>query len=656
MTGNTNPNNYKNSGKTDDIDLISFDRRKRSNEIRMNEEYEREKRRREIMKRRKQERIRRAKIARIKALCMLGVIALGLIVAVIGIIVGIVKAVKNAGDDTGNIPDNTVSVEETNLVSEFLQYDGYFYTQKQNDFLATSEKMLKNYTLSDANTPILPTTDKTYKYDELSERYMFLTDTGSYTQFRETVKSTPIFSNGYIWSEEKSMKSTITGGYMYDTNTSFITAVANICLAEGSASFLYETDNDAQPNKDKSKGMTVGQKLEAAVAYLFDGNTTDGGLKFDTISSLCYIHTEANNGTSSGVPSNKWFNFRFGYLDAYTNISFNKAMISLSKLYSLMGENDKADQYASVAKQHASAFNDRFWNEITQRYIGCIDKNNVSYDYGFTFLNLEAIEAGLADEAKAQAIFSWLDGERIIETDTSKGEDIYKYGFAPRNTTVPAEDNWWDYLGGTLPLSTAGGFDKYYQNGGVSLYTAYYDIIARYENGDKQGALDRISTLIEEYNKTGFAIGYDESVYDVTSNALSGLAPTALMKTFFGISTDGFTLSIVPDISLIPSATQEAADSTFNSPYGVSDIHFANNKYGVLYDDANVYITAENSAPVRLKIGLPKTDLSYELVAVNENLEVSRVPVTPEEDGTVLISAEFGNKSYLKLVPVKAKK
>ena len=167
--------------------------------------------------------------------------------------------------------------------------------------------------------------------------------------------------------------------------------------------------------------MTVGQKLEAAVAYLFDGNTTDGGLKFDTISSLCYIHTEANNGTSSGVPSNKWFNFRFGYLDAYTNISFNKAMVSLSKLYALIGENDKADQYAAVAKQHASAFNDRFWNETTQRYIGCIDKNNVSYDYGFTFLNLEAIEAGIADEAKAQAIFSWLDGERII--DPFHGQD-----------------------------------------------------------------------------------------------------------------------------------------------------------------------------------------------------------------------------------------
>ncbi len=656
MTGNNNPNSYRNSGKTDDIDLISFDRRKRSNEIRMNEDYEREKRRRQILKRRRQERIRRAKIARIKALCMLAVIGIGLIVAVIGIIVGIVKAVKNAGDDTNDIPDNTVSIEETTLVSEFLQYDGYLYTEKQNDFLETSEKMLKNYTLSDASTPILPTTDKIYKYDELSERYMFLTDSGSYAQFRENVKSTPIFSNGYVWSEAASMKSTITGGYMYDTNTSFITAVANICLAEGSSSFLYETDNDAQPSKDKSKGMTVGQKLEAAVSYLFDGNTTDGGLKFDTISSLCYIHTEANNGTSSGTPSNKWFNFRFGYLDAYTNISFNKAMTSLSKLYALMGENDKADQYASVAKQHASAFNDRFWNESTQRYIGCVDKNNVSYDYGFTFLNLEAIEAGIADSAKAEAIFLWLDGERIIENDTSKGEDIYKYGFAPRNTTVQAEDNWWDYLGGTLPLSTAGGYDKYYQNGGASLYTAYYDILARYESGDKQGALDRITALIEEYNKTGFAIGYDESVYDVTSNALSGLVPTALLKTFLGVSTDGFTLSIVPDISLIPSATTQGADSTFNSPYGISGIHFANNTYGVLYDDSNVYITAQSSAPVRLKIGLPRTDLSYELVAVNENLEISRIPVTTEEDGTVLVSAEFGNKSYLKLEPVKTKK
>ena len=40
---------------SDEIDLISFDRHKRAEEIRMNEEYQREKRRREMAARRRAE-------------------------------------------------------------------------------------------------------------------------------------------------------------------------------------------------------------------------------------------------------------------------------------------------------------------------------------------------------------------------------------------------------------------------------------------------------------------------------------------------------------------------------------------------------------------------------------------------------------------------
>lgn len=642
--------------KTDDIDLVSFDRRKRSNEIRMNEEFERERRRREILKRRKQERIRRAKIARMKAMCLLGVIAIGILFAIIGIIVGIVKAFSGPDKPVDIVVQNAVSAEETAFVENFLQYNGYFYSEKQNDFLVTAEKMISGITLSDSTTSFPAISNKINEYGELVERYMFLDNSESYTKLRDAVKSTPIFSNGYVWTEAESMKSTLTGGYMYDTNTSFITAVANICLYEGSTAFLYETDTDARPNKDISRGMTVKEKLELAVSYLFDGNTTEGGIKFDTISSLCYIHTAENSGTSSGMPSNRWFNFRFGYLDAYTNISFNKAMTALSKLYALMGDADKSNEYASCAKQHAEAFNNRFWYENSGRYLGCYDKNNIIYDYGFTFLNLEAISAGIADEEKTKSILSWLDGERIVSTtyDVSKGEDIYYYGFAPRNTTVPARDDWWDYLGGKLPLSTSGGYDKYYQNGGVSLSTAYYDIMARYLSGDKQGAIDRLTALADEYKETGFLIGYDNAVYDVKANALSGLAPTAIIKTFFGVSTDGFALSIVPDTDLIPQKTAEEKESTFNNPYGLSGICFAGNKYGVVYDGSCVYITAEKNAPVRLKIGVAGDATSYELVFVEGGLEVSKISL-PVENGTVEISAEFGNNSYLKLIPEKNK-
>lgn len=105
---------------SDEIDLISFDRHKRAEEIRMNEEYEREKRRRAMAARRRAERIRQAKINRLKAMALLAVIGIGALFIVIGVITAIVKFVFSSHDnDQPVVPDNTVSAEETALLQGF---------------------------------------------------------------------------------------------------------------------------------------------------------------------------------------------------------------------------------------------------------------------------------------------------------------------------------------------------------------------------------------------------------------------------------------------------------------------------------------------------------------------------------------------------------
>ena len=37
-----------------------------------------------------------------------------------------------------------------------------------------------------------------------------------------------------------------------------------------------------------------------------------------------------------------------------------------------------------------------FWNEDRGRFVACIDIDGAAHDYGFTFLNLEAIYYGFA--------------------------------------------------------------------------------------------------------------------------------------------------------------------------------------------------------------------------------------------------------------------
>ena len=643
---------------SDEIDLISFDRHKRAEEIRMNEEYQREKRRREMAARRRAERIRQAKINRLKAMALLAVIGIGALFIVIGVITAIVKfAFSSHDNDQPVVPDNTVSAEETALLQGFSAGTGTLYSLQDNAFFASAGNLIDGVALSQNSALNIPlNTVKIYEFGELSERLGMFSTNEAFENFKKSVKNAPIFSNGYVWTEMENIKSSYTESYFYDTNTSFISAVANICLWEADSAFLSEIDEDLQPKLDNSQGMTVLQKLDLAVNYLFDGKTTDGGLKYDSISGLVYIHTDTNNGTSNGLPSNKWYNFRFGYLDAVTNVSFNRAMQDLSALYEFLGQQDQADKYAQIAERNAQAFNEKFWDAEKQRYIGCFDKNGTSYDYGFVFLNLEAIEVGIADKEKQDAIFTWLNGERLIESDTSKGSDIYAYGFAPRNTTVPAQDKWWDYLGGNLPLSAAGGYNQYYQNGGASLYTEYYDIMARAESGRTAEAYNRMLTLATAY-AVGSLASSDSAACSISSNALSGLTPTAILRTLFGLDTDGIRLYISPDTQMLDLASAgnsagnstEASASTARSTYGVRGIGFAKNTYGFLFDGDTVYITAVSKKPVRISIGSLQPNTEYELVTVEGRLETETAKFTSDNAGVVEITADFGSTSYVKL-------
>ena len=251
-----------NTTHTDEIDIISFDRRKRAEQIRQNADADRERRRIQQMQKRREERLRRLKIERIKRLCLLVVMAVGALFILIGVISVIVKASLSDSNDTPAVVDNKVSAEETQLIANFSSFDGLVFTDTSNTYLATAGKMISDIAMSIENSASAPASStKISEFGEISERYALFSTTDAYLQFREQVKNAPIFSNGYIWSETDNIKSSLTDGYMYDTNTSYIIAVTNICLAEGSTAFLSEYDTDAEPRRDVSKGKSVRKKL-----------------------------------------------------------------------------------------------------------------------------------------------------------------------------------------------------------------------------------------------------------------------------------------------------------------------------------------------------------------------------------------------------------
>ena len=69
-----------------------------------------------------------------------------------------------------------------------------------------------------------------------------------------------------------------------------------------------------------------------------------------------------------------------------------------------------------------------------------------------------AASAGLADEGQLEKIYSWVDGKRVIDGDTSKGADIYNFKVSARSNTVAVETieedglHYWWYNGHSAAL------------------------------------------------------------------------------------------------------------------------------------------------------------------------------------------------------------
>ena len=113
-------------------------------------------------------------------------------------------------------------------------------------------------------------------------------------------------------------------------------------------------------------------------------------------------------------------------------------------------------------------------------------------------------------------------------------------------------------MGGTLPLSENGGWGRYYQNGGYSLSTTYYDIMARYKTGRTQEAAEHLKQLLNAY--ADGTLKTSDGTVRISGDALAGLAQTAYIRTVFGLDTDGFRLCMTPDYAFL--AALESSDET----------------------------------------------------------------------------------------------
>jgi hypothetical protein len=290
------------------------------------------------------------------------------------------------------------------------------------------------------------------------------------------------------------------------------------------------------------------------------------GLQLDEDGAKTVLH-------GRGVGSNYWDLLPFGWDDMYATSQYYAATLAMASLEEAIAAHpewgvplgvfgfdpDALRDHADAVKKKA---NRMFWNRETGRFVACIDMDGEAHDFGFTFLNLDAIWYGIASDKHAKAILEWLSGDRIVDGDTSTGDDIYHWRFGPRATTK-RNIEWYAFVW-SAPESIPWGGQV--QDGGAVLGFTFYDLWARLKVLGPDNAWERLGEILEwekevwaeggyrEYYKDGKrgttlqgggtagGLGVDHEFYE------SSLLPAIIARGFLGLEPDGSALGIAPNL------------------------------------------------------------------------------------------------------------
>ncbi|MGE3312339.1 MAG: hypothetical protein AB7O66_20430 [Limisphaerales bacterium] len=254
-----------------------------------------------------------------------------------------------------------------------------------------------------------------------------------------------------------------------------------------------------------------------------------------------------------GVGNNYWDLLPFGGEDALATIYYFDAIRRMAALERHIQRNPdwnipggplafEPAELLELAQGLQRHGNERFWDKSAGRFIGWRDTTGTPYDYGFTFVNNEAIAYGFASTEHALSIRDWIDGRRIVPGDTSTGADIYHWRFGPRATTRRNVETYlWAWSDpGAIPW---GG---QVQDGGAVLGFSYHDIMARLETNGPDDAWSRLREVAAWFAEVQQAGGYRAYYADKNRGTLQGGGTAGGL----GLDSEFFESALVPQTLL----------------------------------------------------------------------------------------------------------
>lgn len=515
--------------------------------------------------------------------------------------------------------------------------DKPFFTSLGEEFDEPLNRMWRIYgSVSDGTDAVVLFGNEPAWFEWLARKLLWTDEFEYRSGLYSRITQVPQSANGYVWSwGDQPEWPTAPGAYHQENNAKFILAMYRYLMWTQDPKFLEVKDPRQVQHRetDVSYGMTMLEKIRLAMRYqLEDLKGRDG---------LLVVDNDHNTGRPDGAPTNYWDNFPFGYKDAYINAYFYASLGAMAEIEQFVGEQAKAAEYRKLAEKVREEYSRTFWDEEKGRFIGCVDVDGKRWDLGFTFLNLEALTYSVASREQGEQVLSWLDGDRIVAEDTSRGDDIYHFGWAPRATTVDVaelgEPYWWKpiVIDGIPQITVFEGgsatFGEHLENGGAIFYVSHYDVLARARHRGANDAWSRFSAIMDEF-------GVDELRRDPTNNVganwkigitgvfpESGLVPASFLYAFIGVDADIRGLNIRPNL---PDALEYA---------GVRDLSFGRGIYDVQVWRDRVEITQKNEGKHRLHgvVGNLRPNASYRVSIGDgkyQSLEASAVGEVPIDE------------------------
>lgn len=208
-----------------------------------------------------------------------------------------------------------------------------------------------------------------------------------------------------------------------------------------------------------------------------------------------------------GLIGSYWDLLPAGRFDLESSLLFREALLAMAELedacarrgiavpgVTVVGPDDRStlayhetpESLRALAERSRRRIERLFWVPKTGRFCRNVDAYGGKHDYGFLHSNVWALALGVGTPEQRASILSWLDG-RAIEGDTSTGEDIYRWRFAPRTSTRRNETYYfWPWLEGMKEHAAIHEFGNQMQDGGAVPWTSLFELIARAQSGDPE--------------------------------------------------------------------------------------------------------------------------------------------------------------------------